>query len=525
MSRRKFNERDQRQQAAEVPEASKSAHWVLWGALCVTGSAWAATDTTISPNVMTPAGTAATPATPTQATATYTFSYVHAGQPATAQFTYNFATQTWQPPSGWNQTAGTPAGVSEFTIYNASAGTADKIVITGAPSITNTPTTGSGAMANISSYVSPTYSALLGINSTVSGGSVTGNTNSVTSTFSVNNAGITSVIYTDLALSNGSTALTVPAPSATTGLAAVTTPGTAGSLATPVTLTSEQGTGAASTANSVLNGTYTIATNGGVSGSNVSLGTAGLAFNKITGTATGLSGGDLVVTATATPTFSVDAATGNTVVGGSLSVAGPTTLSGTLAVTGATTVGGTLAVTGATTTAGLTNNGTLTNNGNIVNSGSLTTNALTATNLTTTNLTTTNLTTTTLTTTGDGTIGGNLSVNGSSTFRGISNSGFRISGVGNGVASTDAANYGQLLESEKLLSRGIASATALANIPMLTDNKSVSVGVGLGNYNGQSAVALGANFRVSAAAQIRASLATGSSGGKTAVGLGASASW
>lgn len=86
-------------------------------------------------------------------------------------------------------------------------------------------------------------------------------------------------------------------------------------------------------------------------------------------------------------------------------------------------------------------------------------------------------------------------------------------------------NFGQLLESEKLLSRGIASATALANIPMLTDNKSVSVGVGLGNYNGQSAVALGANFRVSAAAQIRASLATGSSGGKTAVGLGASASW
>lgn len=149
MSRRIFNERDQRQRAAEVHEASKSAHWVLWRALCVTGSAWAATDTTISPNVMTPAGTAATPATPTQATATYTFSYVHAGQPATAQFTYNFATQTWQPPSGWSQTAGTPAGVSEFTIYNASAGTADKIVITGAPSITNTPTTGSGAMANI----------------------------------------------------------------------------------------------------------------------------------------------------------------------------------------------------------------------------------------------------------------------------------------------------------------------------------------------------------------------------------------
>ncbi|NBU89079.1 MAG: hypothetical protein EBS16_07740, partial [Betaproteobacteria bacterium] len=95
----------------------------------------------------------------------------------------------------------------------------------------------------------------------------------------------------------------------------------------------------------------------------------------------------------------------------------------------------------------------------------------------------------------------------------------------NGTAATDAANYGQLMDSEKIMSRGIASATAIANIPMLGDGKSVSVGIGIGNYNGQTAIALGGNFRVSAAAQIRASLATGSSGGKTAVGLGASASW
>ena len=335
--------------------------WMLLGTTLASGVVMAAPDTTINPSVIVPAGVASTPATPTQATATYTFSYVHLGQPATAQFTYNFATQSWQPPTGWSQTVGTPAGVSEFTIYNGAAGTADKIVITGAPTITNTPTTGSSALSNIGSYVSPTYSTLLGT-STVTGGSVTGNTNSVTSTFSVDNAGITSVIYTDLALSNGSTPLTVAAPSATTGLAAATTPGAVGNLATPVTLTSAQGSGAAASANSVLDGTYTIATNGSVSGSNVALGTAGLSFNKITGSATGLSGGNLVVTAAATPTFSVDAATGNTAIGGTLSVTGATTTAGitntgnvttdSLTVNGAATVGGTLAVTGAATVGG-----------------------------------------------------------------------------------------------------------------------------------------------------------------------------
>ena len=499
----------------------RSTRWsvpALLGASLVGGVAWGATDTTINPSVIIPAGAAATPATPTQASATYTFSYVHLGQPATALFTYNFATQSWQAPTGWNQTVGTPAGVSEFTLYDANAGTADKIVITGAPSITNTPTVGSNALSNIGAYVSPTYSVLLGSGSTVTGGSVTGNTNSVTSTFAVNNAGITSVIYTDLALANGSTVLSVAAPTATTGLAPATTPGAVGNLASSVTVTSAQGTGAALTANSVLNGTYTIATNGTVSGSNVSLGTSGLAFNKITGSATGLSGGDLVVTATATPTFSVDAATGNTVVGG------------TLAVSGATTTAGLSNVGNFSNTGTMTNTGTFTNTGNMVNSGSLTTGslttgALTAGALSATSVTTGALTTGSLTATGDATVGGGLSVTGSTTLRGLNNSGYRITGLANGLNATDAANYGQLLDSEKLLSRGIASATALANIPALSEGKSASVGLGVGNYNGHTAVALGANFRVSASSQIRASMATGSSGGKTAVGLGASASW
>jgi len=83
--------------------------WMLLGTTLASGVVMAAPDTTINPSVIVPAGTASTPATPTQATATYTFSYVHLGQPATAQFTYNFATQSWQPPTGWSQTVGTPA--------------------------------------------------------------------------------------------------------------------------------------------------------------------------------------------------------------------------------------------------------------------------------------------------------------------------------------------------------------------------------------------------------------------------------
>jgi len=74
----------------------------------------------------------------------------------------------------------------------------------------------------------------------------------------------------------------------------------------------------------------------------------------------------------------------------------------------------------------------------------------------------------------------------------------RITNVAPGVKGTDAVNVNQLNEvkrdlrkTDKKLRGGIAGATAVANIPQVTVAGSNMVGVGVGNYKGQSAVAVG----------------------------------
>jgi hypothetical protein len=228
--------------------------------------------------------------------------------------------------------------------------------------------------------------------------------------------------------------------------------------------------------------------------------------------------------------------TGNASVGGALAVTGASTTNGvtntgaikttTLAVTGASTttgvtntgninnsgavntatlnatgnasVGGTLAVTGASTTTGVTNTG------NISNSGAVNT--------------------ATLNTTGNASVGGALAVTGSTSTHGIDNNMSQIRGVANGTSTNDAVNYGQLQDTQKLLARGIASVTAMANIPALDQNKTFSVGLGLGSFDSNTAVALGASYRVSPNAVLRGSIAGGSSG-STAFGVGIGGSW
>jgi len=182
----------------------------------------------------------------------------------------------------------------------------------------------------------------------------------------------------------------------------------------------------------------------------------------------------------------------------SLSVTGATTLTGaltanggisttTLATTGNATVGGTLAVTGTTTTNGITNTGAIT--------------------------------TTTLTTTGNATIGGNASVGGT-----LNMNGNKITNVANGTNPGDAVNFGQLQETRKILAGGIASATAMANIPLVDQNKQFAVGVGLGGYDGQTSIAVGASYRINPTTVLRGSVGGGSAN-KTAVGVGLGISW
>ncbi|OOF79617.1 adhesin [Rodentibacter ratti] len=81
----------------------------------------------------------------------------------------------------------------------------------------------------------------------------------------------------------------------------------------------------------------------------------------------------------------------------------------------------------------------------------------------------------------------------------------RITNVAQGIKGTDAVNMSQLNQvkgevesvrkdlrkTDKKLRGGIAGATAIANIPQATKAGANVVGVGVGNYNGQSSVAVG----------------------------------
>ena len=78
----------------------------------------------------------------------------------------------------------------------------------------------------------------------------------------------------------------------------------------------------------------------------------------------------------------------------------------------------------------------------------------------------------------------------------------RVTNVADPVRGTDAANKqyadrsvgsvrSELKKTDKKLRGGIAGATAVANIPQVTKAGGSMVGLGVGNYKGQSAVAVG----------------------------------
>jgi autotransporter adhesin len=64
----------------------------------------------------------------------------------------------------------------------------------------------------------------------------------------------------------------------------------------------------------------------------------------------------------------------------------------------------------------------------------------------------------------------------------------------------------------------------MANIPMVESGKNFALGVGVGSYDGQSAIALGASTRLSQSTVVRGSISGGSSG-KSAMGVGVSIGW
>lgn len=99
----------------------------------------------------------------------------------------------------------------------------------------------------------------------------------------------------------------------------------------------------------------------------------------------------------------------------------------------------------------------------------------------------------------------------------------QVHGVADGTQDFDAVNYRQL----KQIAAGVAGVSAMANIPQVDQNKTFAVGVGLGNFQSQSALALGASYRMASNVVAKASVSTtnGSGSKNTVYGVGAGMSW
>lgn len=93
------------------------------------------------------------------------------------------------------------------------------------------------------------------------------------------------------------------------------------------------------------------------------------------------------------------------------------------------------------------------------------------------------------------------------------------------LSAANANTTEQVQKLSKKLSGGVSAAVAMANIPALnTEGKSMSIGVAVGTYDGQTALAVGGQKRFGSNGMARFSLA-GSSGSGAKAAVGAGAAW
>lgn len=99
-----------------------------------------------------------------------------------------------------------------------------------------------------------------------------------------------------------------------------------------------------------------------------------------------------------------------------------------------------------------------------------------------------------------------------------------VTGVADGTQDFDAVNYRQL----KQVAAGVAGVSAMANIPAVDQNKTFAFGAGIGQFQNQTALALGGSWRIAQNAVVKASVATSSGNNtskSTVYGVGAGLSW
>lgn len=111
----------------------------------------------------------------------------------------------------------------------------------------------------------------------------------------------------------------------------------------------------------------------------------------------------------------------------------------------------------------------------------------------------------------------NLNANGAS-FSNASGGPITVTGVSDGVNPFDAVNVRQL----QAVSTGVASIAAMSNIPGLDATKKFSIGIGYGNFQGNSAMAVGVNGRLAPSVSAKASVGLPLSYGNASAGVGLS---
>ncbi|HCT5754272.1 TPA: YadA-like family protein [Pseudomonas aeruginosa] len=103
----------------------------------------------------------------------------------------------------------------------------------------------------------------------------------------------------------------------------------------------------------------------------------------------------------------------------------------------------------------------------------------------------------------------------------------QVHGVADGTHDFDAVNVRQLKKVNNQLSAGIAGTVATANIPHVDTGKNFSIGAGIGNFQGATALAIGSSYRIRPDTVLRASVSGVDSGSSrtTTVGMGIGISW
>lgn len=425
-------------------------------------------------------------------------------------------------------------GAGTFTTQIGGAGASAVTVTSGLSSI-NTANTGNTIVGNAGNSITATtgnntIAATLGANSITGkiGNTITATTGNNAMTASAGNNNITAS-----AINN------IEAPTNNIGVATSNSINTVGNISTGTTVTERGG----NTTLSLVNNTASL--------------TAGstLATNGITGVTSGANSGGLTIYSSAqtiapgtsipttlSPNGILAGKTYQNKINGNLLVDGNVYINGTLdyvsSKTANTTVIGSTTGVGASILNGATvgtNGGTAivlkgaTGTQTVVDANGKLTNVVGTAAQSTAALTLTNgignthglVVTETQATLSGGTHSSSLTMsdNGATFSDAQSGAPVQVHGVNDGTSSFDAVNVRQF-------SGAVASVTAMANIPQVDQDKTYALGVGVGNFMGQTALAAGVTYRFTKNGVFKGSLSSAmGSSNTTTVGVGAAWSY